>query len=103
MKKHKYHVAKNYPVNNGDFKLVEEGLQYEQKYKGRAYRKAVVVCDCGKERQAFVTEFGPVGRKAEKNVVCCPECAANKYGKANPSVMLIESALEAKRSLQSNP
>ena len=88
MNKLKYHVSKNYPVDNGDFKLIEEGLQYEQKYKGRAYRKAVVVCDCGKERQAFVTEFGPVGRKTEKNVVCCPECAGRRGATPAPGLLM---------------
>lgn len=78
MKKHKYHVVKNIPVNDGDFRLVEEELEYEQRYGGRAYRKAIVVCSCGQERQAFVTKLGPIGRKTDKNVVCCPECA-EKY------------------------
>ena len=78
MKKHKYHVAKNIPVNDGDFRFVEEELEYEQRYEGRAYRKAIVVCSCGQERQAFVTKLGPIGRKTDKNVVCCPECAAKR-------------------------
>ena len=63
MKKHKYHVAKNFTVDDGDFRLLEEELRYEQRYEGRAYHKAVVVCDCGNERQAFVTEFGLWARR----------------------------------------
>ena len=87
MEKHKYHVAKNFPVDDGDFRLVEQELKYEQRYEGRAYHKAVVVCDCGQERQALVTEFGPIGGKKEKNVVCCPECAAKRG--ATPAESLI--------------
>lgn len=87
MKKHKYHVAKNFTVDDGDFRLVEEELRYEQRYEGRAYHKAVVVCDCGNERQAFVTEFGLMGKKNDKNVVCCPECAAKRG--ATPAEILI--------------
>ena len=75
-------------MDNVDFGLTEEELKIE----GRAYRRTVVVCDCGKERDALVTDLGSMG---EKNVVCCPRCAANRG--ATPAESLIMRLMSRRR------